>query len=182
MANMYVESRDYHQYLDYPSSHPNHIKCLIVYSQSLRARSSFSLESDFLKHCTKMKSWFLKRGYPDNMTDEEMKKVEFSEKGSNNSKASKGVPFVVTCHPSLNCLSYIIKDNLKILYKSHETKAVFSPGTVVSFRSTHRISSYLVRAKFFPLERCVGSRQCKRCRCKVCTTVTETYIFWYCHR
>ena len=163
---MYVESTDYHQYLDYPSSHPNHIKCLIVYSQSLRARSSFSLESDFLKHCTKMKSWFLKRGYPDNMTDEEMKKVEFSEKGSNSSKVSKGVPFVV-----------IIKDNLKILYTSHETKAVFSPGPMVSFRSTHRISRYLVRAKFFPLERCIGSRQCKKCRCEVCATVTKTYIF-----
>ena len=82
-----------------------------------------------------MKSWFLKRGYPENMIGEEMKKVKYSEKGSNNSKGSKGVPFVVTYHPSFNCLSRIIKDNLTILYISREAKAVFSPGPIVSFRS-----------------------------------------------
>ena len=45
----------------------------IFYSQSLRARRLCSLESDVLKHCTKMKSWLLKRDYPENMIDEEMK-------------------------------------------------------------------------------------------------------------
>ena len=134
MTNMYVKPTDCHQYLDYSSSHPNHIKRSIVYSQSLRARRLRSLESDFYKHCTKMKSWFLKRGYPENMIDEEMKKMNFSEKGSKKSKGSKGVLFVVTYHPSLNCLSRIIKDKLNILYMSREAKAVFLPGSMVSFR------------------------------------------------
>ena len=39
---------------------------------------------------------------------------------------------------------------------SREAKTVFSPGPVVSFRITGRISSCLVRAKLYPLERCVG--------------------------
>ena len=111
------------------------------------------------------------------MIDEEMKKVKFSEKISNNSKVSKGLAFVVTYHPSLNCLSRIIKDNLNILYMSRDTKVVFSPGPMVSFTSLHRISSYLVRAKLCPLERFVGSRQCKKRRCKVSTNVIETYTF-----
>ena len=50
----------YYIYLDCSSSHPNHIKHSIVYSASLRARRLCSLESDFLKHCTKMKPWSLK--------------------------------------------------------------------------------------------------------------------------
>ena len=54
-----------------------------------------------------MKSWFPKKGYPENMIDEEMKKVKFSEKGSKKSKESKGLPFAVMYHPSLNCLSRI---------------------------------------------------------------------------
>ena len=145
-----------HQYLDYASSHPNHIKRSIVYSQSLRARGLCSLESDFLKHCTKMKSWFLKRDYLENVTDEEMKKVKFSEKGSNNSQGFKGVQFVVTYHPSLNCLSRIIKDDLNVLYMSREVTELFSPGPTVLFRSARRISSYLVRAKLCLLERCAG--------------------------
>ena len=48
---------------------------------------------------------------------------------------------------------------------------------MVSFRSASRISSYLVRAKLYPLERCVGSRQYKKRRCEVCTNVTETDTF-----
>ena len=80
MPNMYVTPTDCHQYLDYSSSHRNHIKRSIVYSQSIRARRLCSFESDFLKHCSKMKSWILRRGYSENMTDEEMKKVRFSEK------------------------------------------------------------------------------------------------------
>ena len=174
MTNIYVKPTDCHHYLDYSSSHPNHIKRSIVYSKSLRARLC-SHESDFLKHCTKRNHFFL-GGYPENI-DEEMNKVKFSEKISNNSKLSKGLPFVVTYHPSLNCLSRIIKDNLNILYMSRDTKVVFSPRPMISFRSLHRISSYLVRAKLCPLERFVGSMQCKKRRCEVSANVTETYTF-----
>ena len=60
---------------------------------------------------------------------------------------------------------------------SHEAKAVSSPGPMVSFRCARRISSYLVRAKLYPLERFVGSRQCKKSRCEVCTIVTEIDTF-----
>ena len=177
MTNMYVKPTDRHQYLDYSWSHPNHIKPSIVYSQTVRTRGLCSLESDFLKHCTKMKSWFLKRGYQENMIDEVMKKVNFSEKGSNNSKGSKWLPFVVTYHPSLSCFSRTIKDNSNILYMNRKAKAVFSPGLIVSFRSVRRIISYLVRAKLYPLERCVGSRQCKKRKCEVCANVRETDTF-----
>ena len=77
------------------------------------------------------------------MLDEEIRKVKFSEKFGKHSKGSKGVPFV-PCHPSLNCLSRIIKDNLNISFMSREAKAVFSPGHMVLFRSVRRTSSYEV--------------------------------------
>ena len=105
------------------------------------------------------------------------RKLNFSEKGSNNSQGFKGVQFVVTYHPSLNCLSRIIKDDLNVLYMSREVRELFSPGPTVLFRSARRISSYLVRAKLCLLERCAGWRQCKKRRCKVCTNVTETDTF-----
>ena len=111
------------------------------------------------------------------MIDEEMKKVKVSGKGSKKSKGFKRIPFVVTYHSSLNCLSCIIKDNLNILCMIREAKALLSPGTMVSFRRARRISSYLVRAKFNPLERCVGSRRCKKRRYEVCTDVKEIDTF-----
>ena len=60
---------------------------------------------------------------------------------------------------------------------NHKAKAVFSPGLIVSFRSVRRIISYLVRAKLYSLERCVGSMQCKKRKCEVCANVTETDTF-----
>ena len=146
LTNMYIKPTHCHQYLDYSLSHPNHTKHFAVYSQSLRAKRLYSVESDFLKHCTKIISWFLKRGYPENRIDEKMKRVKFSGKRSKKSKESKGVPFVITYHLSLNCLSRIIKDSLNILYVSLEAETVFSPGLMVSFRGARKVSRYLVRA------------------------------------
>ena len=125
-----------------------------------------------------MKSWFFKRDYPEDMIDEEMKKVKFSEKDSKESKESKEVQFVVNYHSSLNCISLIIKDNLKILYMNREAKAVFSWGNLASFRSAHENSSCLVRAKLYPLERFLESRQYKKRGRWVCTNVTVTDIFY----
>ena len=48
---------------------------------------------------------------------------------------------------------------------------------MVSFKSAHKISCYLVRSKLYPLERFVGSKQCKNRRCKVCINVTEKDTF-----
>ena len=36
---------------------------------------------------------------------------------------------------------------------NEEFKNVFTPGPIVSYRSARKISSYLVRAKLYPLER-----------------------------
>ena len=48
---------------------------------------------------------------------------------------------------------------------------------MVSFRSPCKISSYLVRAKLYPLDRVVGSMKCGNKRCEVCVNVSETNTF-----
>ena len=60
---------------------------------------------------------------------------------------------------------------------NQELKHLFTPGPMVSFRSSRKISSYLVRAKLYPVERSVGPFNCKRIRCQICTYVTETDSF-----
>ena len=40
---------------------------------------------------------------------------------------------------------------------NQKVKKVFTPKPMVSFRSARKLSSYLVRAKLYPLERKVGS-------------------------
>ena len=48
----------------YTSSHPEHTKKSVVYSQALRLSQICSQEKDLKKHICEMKSWFSQRGYP----------------------------------------------------------------------------------------------------------------------
>ena len=98
-----------------------------------------------------MKTWFSKRGYPDKIIENEMKKVNFRESRSK-TKSAIGVPFVVTYHPRLKTLGKIIHENLNLLYMNDEVKGTFTPGPMVSFRTSRKLSSYLVRAKLYPLK------------------------------
>ena len=61
-TNLYIKPTGRHQYLHYSSSHPDHTKMSIVYSQTLRLIRICSVEADFVRHKKQMKSWFLKRG------------------------------------------------------------------------------------------------------------------------
>ena len=77
-TDLHVKSTDRHQYLHYTSSHPEHTKRSIVFSQSLRISRICSQAEDFRKHTTEMRSWFYKRGYPKGLVEKEMGKVKFS--------------------------------------------------------------------------------------------------------
>ena len=44
---------------------------------------------------------------------------------------------------------------------------------MVSFKSARKLSSYLVRAKLYPLHCKVGSKKCGKIRSEVCDYVTD---------
>ena len=124
-----------------------------------------------------MRSWFLKRKYPKKLIDNEMKNVRFFPVNQQNKKREKGVLFVVTYHPIHNRLSKIIRGKMYLLNMNEEVRKTFSPGPMVSFRSARKLSSYLVRAKLYPLQRKVGSSKCDKRRCEVCYNITDTSTF-----
>ena len=124
-----------------------------------------------------MKSWFLKCSYPEHLIDTEMKKVKFKLREKTEKSKLKGVPFIVTYHLSLNCLHKIIRDNTYLLYMNEEVKNFFLPGPMVSFRAACKLSSYLVRAKLYPLHHKIGSKKCAKNHCEVCDYMTDTDTF-----
>ena len=89
MTSLYNKPTDCHQYLHYKSSHPEHTKRSIIYSQTLRVKRVCSQESDFKKHSSKLKSWFFKRGYPQKFIDTEMKNIL----GDSSRKINNKIPF-----------------------------------------------------------------------------------------
>ena len=60
---------------------------------------------------------------------------------------------------------------------NEEFKHLFTPGPIVSYRSSRKICSYLVKAKLYPVKRSVGSFYCRRPRCQICAYVNETDSF-----
>ena len=178
-TDLHTKSTDKHQYLHYTSAHPAHTKRSIIYSQALRMSRICSYKTDFEKHLVDMKSWFQARGYPSGLIQKEMNKVKFSGHWDKNKakKKSKGVPLVITFHPLLKDVGNIIHKNLYLLYTDQEAQRVFTPGPMITFRSARKLSSYLVRAKLYPLERTAGSCKCYGKRCEVCENVTETSTF-----
>ena len=124
-----------------------------MYSQALSLRQISSFETDYVKRKNEVNSQFLKRGYRDRLIDNEIKEVKFDHyhlNGKHNSK--KGIPVVVMYHSLLKSLSTIISKNLHLLYMDEEVKTVFTPGPMVSFRSSRKLISYLVRAQLYPTE------------------------------
>ena len=109
ITSLYSKLTDCHQYLHYGSCHPEHTKRSIVYSQALRIKSVCSEESNFDEHSLNLRSWSLKRGYPEKIINTEMSKVKFNvdNKRSNN-RQKKGIPFVVTFRSKLKILQNII--------------------------------------------------------------------------
>ena len=101
-TDLHTKSTDCHQYLHCSSSHPDHIKNSIIYSQTLRLSNICTYEEDFDKHVLNMKSWFLERAHSKQMIDSQMGKVKFGRRLKAGSKqADFGVPFVITYHPKL---------------------------------------------------------------------------------
>ena len=68
-TDLHIKSTDRYQFLHYTSSHPDHTKPSIIYSQPLSISRICSNKSDFLKHLESMKSWFEVRGYPNKLLE-----------------------------------------------------------------------------------------------------------------
>ena len=59
---------------------------------------------------------------------------------------------------------------------NEETKKVFLPRPMVLFRCPRKISSCLVRARLYPLDRVVGSITCGKKMCEVCMSLKRYHL------
>ena len=65
-TDLYCKPTDCHQFLDFNSAHPIHIKKSIVYSQGLCTKRLCSSNVAFENHLESLKNWFHNRRYPKN--------------------------------------------------------------------------------------------------------------------
>ena len=63
-----------------------------------------------------MKSWFQRRGYPEDVINTGMKKVIFKISSGKSDNKNKGVPFALTYHSLLKKVNYIIRKLIHLIY------------------------------------------------------------------
>ena len=107
-----------------------------------------------------------------------MEKVKFKKQVfSRRGEMTKGVPLVIMYHPLLKSVGTILYKHLYLLHMDKQAKKVFPVAPIVSFKIVRKLSSYLIRAKLYPLQRTVESLKCNKARCEVCLTTIETDTF-----
>ena len=74
-TDLYCKSTDCHQFLDFNSAHPIHIKKSIVFSQCLCIKRLCSSNVAFENHLESLKGWFQNRGYLKTLVDNHLKRV-----------------------------------------------------------------------------------------------------------
>ena len=143
ITDLYVKSADCYQYLHYLSAHPNHTKWSVVFSQTLFISMLCSYEGNYIKHQANMKSWFLKRNYPEKLISAEMDIIKFSNiERKTNWTTQKVMPLVVKYCLLLKSYSSIV-NNIYLLYMDQEVKRAFTPQPMVFYQSLHKLSSYI---------------------------------------
>ena len=78
-TDLHIKPTNAHQFLQYKSSHPSHIKNSIPYSQTLRISRLCSSQNDFNAHISNLKDGFSARDYPQKVVNEQIKEAVFGK-------------------------------------------------------------------------------------------------------
>ena len=98
---MYCKPTDAHSYLLHSSSHPNHVKNSIPFSQFLRLRRLCSDEIDFSNKSEEMLQFFKNRGYPKSVVKTAQERAQTTNQQSapqtSQKEENQRIPFTLSC-------------------------------------------------------------------------------------
>ena len=121
ITSVFYKPIDSHSYFLYSSSHRNHTKQSIPFSQFLRLRRLCSEDEDFESKSLEMREFFVQRGFPTSLLDTAFSKasqIPRSETLSNsvtNVTDHNRTPLVLTFHPFNFKVRDVIRKNFHIL-------------------------------------------------------------------
>jgi hypothetical protein len=153
------------------------------FSQAIRVKRIGSTVETTKQRLRDLRHHLKRRGYNDNVIDSGFSKaseisrndlLEYKEER----KTNKGVPLVLTYHPSLEKISGIVHHHWKEIEKRENLAMLFPGPPIAAFRRPKIIKDTLVRAAVSRPSSTVG--QCKPCgdkRCKCCLQMQHAQMF-----
>ena len=130
---------------------PQHINVSIPYSQAFSVSKICLSDKDFGVHICRMKKWFLVKGYPDKMLNDQIDKVVCGKNPSVKKSSESRIPFVAAYH-----LGKLVKYLFSFLYSDEEVNKIYSLSQIVSNRRVKKKKDYIVIFKMYPVESSVG--------------------------
>ncbi len=175
---MFYKPTDSHSYLLYSSSHPNHTKRSIPFSQFLCLRCLCSEDEDFLIKSLEMRDFFVQHSYSTAFS--KASQIPRSETLTNpvtNVTENNQIPLVLTFNPFNFKVKDIIRKNFYFLKNDPETSSIFSNNPLVSFRHSKNIREALVHSNLHqessPLS---GTFPCGVAQCKTCKFIDSSTV------
>ena len=114
-TDVYSKPTDAHQYLNYKSCHPPHVKRGIPYGQALRFKRICDSDEVFERRLDDLRGFLVNRGYEKDFIENqfnrarEVDRFNLFDRGEKN-KQSNGVNLVIDYHPALRGLYGIFKE------------------------------------------------------------------------
>ena len=169
LTSVFYKPTDSHSYLLFSSSHPNHTKRSIPFSQFLRLRRICSEDEDFQAKSLEMRHFFVQRGYPTSLLDTAFLKASqipcsdtLTDPVSNITGNNK-IPLVLNYHPFNFKVRDVINKNFHILK--------------IAFRHCKNIRETLVHSSLAQASTSQkGTFPCLSSKCKTCDFVDSTTI------
>ena len=151
-TEVYSKPTDAHQYLNFKSCHPPHVKKAIPYSQVLRLRQICNSDNVFEEKLGELKEFLVKREYCSDYVDNQFERV-WGVNRNNLLKRKEGIAnsnrtcFAVDYHPALRVLYEIFRQLQGIVGWSERFLHIMPLPPMVCFRRTKNLKDRLVRAK-----------------------------------
>ena len=171
-TDIFYKDTNPHDYLNFQSAHPRHIKDTIPYNLAKRIVVFVTDEERIKFRLQELKNWLLNCNYPNSLIEHAFHKAKLQGPAPN--KKRDFIPLVTTFYPSLNH-SHVIKtiSNLFKGIQDPETKRKFN-GTkpILALKQPPNLTSILTNAKFTSISSIEkpepGIKLCNKVQCKLC--------------
>ena len=186
-TNMFVKPTNKQLYLDFNSSHPEHCKESIPFSQALRIIERCSTPEDANQHLAQLKSKLEERNYPPELVEKKFEKAKLKDRKTliyqprkQKTKSDDKVRLIITHSQANPPMHKWIRESKKLLARNDEAKALGNKIQIGSKqpKNLQRIAGGL-KSGSGGVETPPPDAGCKKCgRCKVsCPILKEGKIF-----
>ena len=151
-TDVYSKPTDAHQYLNFKSCHPPHVKRGIPYGQALRLKRICHSDKVFESRLQELKGFLVKRGYNSEFVESQFKRVRFLDRsalfkrGSEQTRReSNKSTFIIDYHPALREIYGIFRELQNIVGLSSKFLSVMPEPPMVCFRRSKTLKTILFR-------------------------------------